>query len=272
MQRDATLDGPAIVPQFYHSQTFPYLIGKWRDEIRRRLKDVPEALRQRELAPNFEALGETSGDAAWQVLRNYLESIERCIAEIVRGHSPSFWFHLHRRIRPMLAEFHEGKTDDTTVVLVRRIAELAYAKHGDLARTDDLGPILRTRLETFLDGAWYEATAHALGSKLKAKKLYQTIKWTKQVVMTNFRVSDLCDVFGIEGLCYEYWWTSAAMRSIGKGSITKWDATKTPALRYKDNVNPLCFDYYDKRNSEARGFETRLGTWIDEADVFKGTD
>jgi hypothetical protein len=129
MQRDAKLDGPAIVPQFYHSQTFPYLIKKWRDEIRRRLKDVPEALRQRELAPHFEALGETSGDAAWQVLRKYLESIERCIAEIVRGHSPSFWFHLHRRIRPMLAEFHEGKTDDTTVVLVRRIAELAYAKY-----------------------------------------------------------------------------------------------------------------------------------------------
>ena len=44
--------------------------------------------------------------------------------------------------------------------------------------------------------------------------------------MTDFRVFDLCDVFGIEGLCYEYWWTSAAMRSIGKGSITKWDATR----------------------------------------------
>ena len=133
----------------------------------------------------------------------------------------------------MLAEIHEGKTDDTTVALVRRIAELAYAKHGDLGRTNDLGPIIQTRLETFLDGAWYEATAHALGSKLKAKKQYQTIKWTKQVVMTDFRVADLCDVFGVEGLCYEYWWASAAMRSIGKGSITKWDPTNTPSLRYR---------------------------------------
>jgi len=268
MQENATLDDPAIVTQFYYSQTFPYLMSKWRHEIRRRLKDVPETLRQRELAPKFDALGETSGDGAWQVLRNYLDSIEHCIGKIVRGHSPSFWFHLHRRIRPMLAEVHEGKTDDTTVALVRRIAELAYSKYGDLARTDDLGPILRTKLETLLDGAWYEATAHALGSKLKAKKQYQALKWTKQVVMTDFRVADLCDVFGVEGLCYEYWWVSAAMRSIGKGSIAKWDA-KTAWLRYKDNVNPLCFDYYDKRNSEARGFETRLGTWLDEADVFK---
>ena len=260
-------EDPTVVMQFYHSHTFPYLIEKWRDEILRRLKDVPEALRRSELATDFAALGETGGDPAWEVFRNYLDKIERRIAEIVRGHSPSFWFHLHRRIRPILSEIHEGKTDDTTVALVRRIAELAYAKHGDLGRADDLGPILRTRLETFLDGAWYEATARALGSKLKAKKHYQKLKRTQQVVMTDFRVSDLWDVFGIEGLCYEYWWASAAMRSIGKGSIVKWDATRTPSLRYKDTgINPLCFELYDQRNSERAGFQNRLGTWLDEID------
>jgi hypothetical protein len=169
----------------------------------------------------------------------------------------------------MLAKIHESKTDDMTVRLVRRIAELAYAKHGDVDQTDDLGPITHTRLETFLDGAWYEATAHALGSKLKAKKLYQT----KQIVMTNFRVSDLCDVFGVEGLCYEYWWASAAMRAIGKGSVTKWDPTETPSLRYKDTgVNPLCFDLYDERNSKGRGFQTRLGTWVDEPEKLEKID
>jgi hypothetical protein len=264
---------PLIVTQFYYSQTFPYLMGKWRQEIRRRLKDVPEGLRQRELVPQFEDLGETRGDAAWQVFRNYLDSIERCIVEIVRGHSPSFWFHLHRRLRPMLAEIHEGKTDDMTVRLVRSIAELAYAKHGNLGRTDDLGPIIHTRLETFLDGAWYEATAHVLGSKLKAKKQYQAIKWTKQIVMIDFRVSDLCDVFGVEGLCYEYWWASAAMRAIGKGSVVKWDRIKTPSLLYKDTgVSTLCFDLYDERNSKGRGFLTRFGTWIDETEKLEKID
>jgi hypothetical protein len=267
--RSADAEDPVIVMQFYYSHTFPYLIEKWQEEIRHRLKDVPDALRQRELVPGFAALGETSGDAAWQVLRNYLDGIERCIAEIVRGHSPSFWIHLHRRLRPMLAKIHEGKTDDTTVVLVRRIAELAYAKYGDLDRTDDLGPIIHTRLGTFLDGAWYEATARALGSKLKAKKRYQTLKWAEQVVMTDFRVSDLCDVFGVEGLCYEYWWASAAMRTIGKGAVAKWDSTKTPSLRHRDTeVNPLCFNFYDQRNREkGRGFQTRLGTWIDETEI-----
>ena len=261
----ADADDPLIVTQFYYSHAFPYLGNKYQDEIRRRLKDIPDALRQRELAPAFTALGETSGDSAWQVLRGYLQKIEEQIAEIVRDHSPGFWFHLHRRIRPTLAEIHEGSTDDTTVALVRRIAELSYAKYGDLDLTDDLSPIIQTRLETFLGGAWYEATAAALKSKLKAKKLYQEIKWTKQVVPTDFQASDLCDVFGVEGLCYEYWWASAAMRSIGKGSVVKWDAAKAPSLRYKDTgVNPLCFEIYDRRNSELRGFQSRLGTWIDE--------
>jgi hypothetical protein len=270
---DAEKD-PLIVMQFYYSHTFPYLIEEWRQEIGRRLKDVPDALRQRELVPGLAALGETSGDSAWQVFRKYLDRIEDCIAEIVRGHSVSFWFHLHRRLRPMLAKDPQGrKTDDTTVALVRRIAELAYDKHGDLDRSDDLGPITRTRLETFLDDAWYKATARALGSKLQAKKLYQKIKRTEQVVMTDFRVSDLRDVFGVEGLCYEYWWASAAMREIGKGAIVKWDPTEVPSFRLKDTgVNPLCFDLYDLRNAERGGFRTRLGTWLDETEQLEKID
>jgi hypothetical protein len=247
---------------------------KCRKEIWQRLKDFPEALRQRDLVPPLAALGEISGDMSWQIFRNYLDSIEHCMAEIIRGHSPSFWLHLHRRLRPMLAEIDVRKTDDTTVRLVRSIAELAYAKHGNLDKTDDLGPITHTRLETFLDGAWYEATAYVLGSKLKAKKHYETIKWSKQIVMTNFRVSDLGDVYGVEGLCYEYWWATATMRSIGKGAAVKWDRTEPAFLRYNDSFPPLCFDLYDERNSENSGFYTRLGTWLDkpEAETPEETD
>lgn len=265
MPMNANDESPLVVTQFYHTQTFLYLMIKHQKEILRRLKDGPRDLRQRELAPQLVALGEASGDTAWQVFRVYLDKIEAEIAALVRGHSTGFWFHLHRRLRPMLADLQDQKTDDTTVTLVRRIAELAYAKHGALDKTDDLGPIMRTRLKTFLDGAWYEATTHAFdGKKLKAKKAYQVLRDTKQIVMTNFRQSDLCDVYTIEGLCYEYWWASAAMRSIGKGSIVKWDA-ELGKHRYKDTgVNPLAFELYDERNNENSGFCTRLGTWLDE--------
>ncbi|AWO92731.2 MULTISPECIES: hypothetical protein [Bradyrhizobium] len=257
-------EDPLVVTQFYYSQTFPYLMFKHHAEIRRRLVDVPRELRQRELAPQLIPLGEAAGDQVWLVFRAYLDKVEAEIAALVRGHSPGFWFHLHRRLRPMLAEAHGFNNDDATVMLVRGIAELAYAKHGALNKTDDLGPVRRTRLQTLLDGAWYEAMAEAYGGKLKAKKAYQALRETDQIVMTDFRRSDLIDVFAIEGLCYEYWRASAAMRCIGKGSLIKWD----PALgshRYKDSVvNPLTFELHDARNAETFGFHTRLGTWLDE--------
>ena len=63
---------PAVLVQFYHSQTFTYLIDVRRDEILRRLRDTPEALRQKKLIPYFAPLGETGGDRAWQVFRKLL--------------------------------------------------------------------------------------------------------------------------------------------------------------------------------------------------------
>jgi hypothetical protein len=176
MPKIADDGGPLIVTQFYYSQTFPYLMVKHQAEIRRRLVDVPRELRRQELAPGLIALGEASGDPAWHIYRGYLDKIEAEISTLVRGHSPGFWFHLHRRLRPMLADAHDLKKDNTTVILVRRIAELAYAKHGALDKTDDLGSIKRTRLQTFMDGAWYEAMAQVYGEKLKAKKAYHVNK------------------------------------------------------------------------------------------------
>jgi len=253
---------PMVVHQFYHSHAFPYLIRQYEEEIRRLLIDVPIEIRQANLAPPLIELGETGGDEAWEVFRSYLDVVENRIADIVRRHSPAFWFHLHRRIKPTLANIHEGKTDNVTVTLVRQIAELAYAKHGEITNTNDLGPILSTRMKSFLDSAWYLATSEAFASKLKAKKRFNALKWTGQVVMTDFRRSDLCDVFEIEGLCYEYWWASAVMRSIGKGAAIKWDPNVNPSLRYRDtDVHPLCFALYDIRNEKAAGLVTRLGTW-----------
>jgi hypothetical protein len=93
--------------------------------------------------------------------------------------------YLMMKHRAEIRRRHDQKKDNTTVILVRRVAELAYAKHGALDKTDDLGPITRTRLQTFLDGAWYEAMAHVYKGKLKAKKAYQVLRHTQQIVMTE---------------------------------------------------------------------------------------
>ncbi|HXS07833.1 MAG TPA: hypothetical protein VN723_13675 [Rhizomicrobium sp.] len=254
-------DGPIIDHRFYYTSTLSYLTRREHAEIRKRLLDEPLNLRKTELAPLIAPLDETGGDAAFQVLRAYLDVVEAKIAKIVRQHSPSFWFHLHRRIKPMLSRDHTGKTDETTVHLVRRISELSYSKHGNLEVRDDLGPIIGMRLESFMDGAWYEATAAEFHSKLKAKAEFRRLKFTKQVVMTEFKAADLHDVYGVEGLAYEYWWASAVMRSVGKGSPIKWQ-NEPPRVLYCDQpVAPLCFEIYDSRINESGGFHNRAGTW-----------
>ncbi len=255
---------PYTVQIFYHTRAFRYLIRKLRSEIHRRLRDVPEAFRSAELAGAFTALGDTGGEPAWQTLRAYLDKVEERLAALVGRHSPSYWLHLHRRLAPRLSEVHDGKRDDNTVALVRRIAELAYAKHGDLARTDDLGLMVKVRLRTFLGGAWYEAASDDLGSKLKAKREFESLRRTrKSVVMLDFQERDFCEVFEIEGWSYEYWRISALMRSIGKGTGARWN----PEINWVDyidhDVPPLAYEIYDRRIGEGTGFHTRLGTWLD---------
>jgi hypothetical protein len=135
-------DGPLIGSRFYYSDALPYLIERDQEEIRRRLIDTPRQLRQGELAPRLAPMEETGGAQRFRYCAHISTSFETKIAEFVVRHSPSFWIHLHRRLRPMLSPEHTAKTDDTTVHLVRRIAELGYAKHGDLKMHDDLGPVV----------------------------------------------------------------------------------------------------------------------------------
>jgi hypothetical protein len=55
------------------------------------------------------------------------------------------------------------KNYDAIVLLVRRVAELAYVKHGVLGNTDALGPITGIRLPKFLDGSWRKAMVQVYG-------------------------------------------------------------------------------------------------------------
>lgn len=53
--------------------------------------------------------------------------------------------------------------DDTTVTLVRQIAELAYLEHGDHTTADELGWITATTFRGFRGGHHKTAVVRALG-------------------------------------------------------------------------------------------------------------
>lgn len=250
-----------VIARFYYSETFEHLIRSNAREIQRRLIDLPLAFRSRQLAPVFIGVEHPGPDMVWVLLRAYLDKIEARIAEIAAHHSPAYWFHLYRRIAPMLSPNHVGKRDATTVVLVRQIAELAYLKHGDQTTTADLGAIGRTTFETFLGGHYKTAMVRAFGSLANARRRYAETKTVSQSVMLAFDVEDLLSAFEVEGLAYEYWKTSAAMRSLGKGVAFDWDEETQWLADREDGPHPVLFAIFDHRTEGATGLFTRLGTW-----------
>jgi hypothetical protein len=146
--------------------------------------------------------------------------------------------------------------------LVRQIAELAYLKHGNQAMTDDLGTMAMTTFETFLGGHYKHAMERALGSAAKARVRYEEMKAVDQSVMTDFSEEDLFSAFEVEGLAYEYWKASAAMRSLGKGVRLQWDDDVQWFVDRGDGPDPLLFAVFDHRGTGAAGLFTRLGTWM----------
>jgi hypothetical protein len=255
--------GPLILHQFYHSETFMQIIAQGAEEIESRLFSAPRRFRATRLGPVFEGRGRVASGDAWQSLREYLDLVESRMAELIQDHSPAYWLHLYRRIRPTLSKRHESKTDANTVALVRQVAELAYLKYGNLSRPDDLGDVRHTRLETFLGGHYYDAVGEFLGSKLKARRQFEDLRRSSQSVPLDFSEEEIYRVFEVEGFSYEYWRVSAAMRMIGKGTLVEWDVETAWFNYLEDDFHPLLFEIYDARIQSGRGLHTSLGTWTE---------
>lgn len=255
--------GSLTLYQFYHTETFAQLIAQGAEEIDRRLLSAPRALRATQLGLAFEGRGRVAGEDAWQPLREYLNLVESRMAELIQDHSPAYWLHLYRRIRPTLSKKHDSKTDANTVALVRQVAELAYLKYGNLSRRGDLGDVRHTRLETFLGGNYYEAVGEFLGSKLKARRQFENLRRSSQSVLLDFSEDEIYRSVEVEGFSYEYWRASAAMRMIGKGTMVEWDGETAWFNYLENNFHPLLFEIYDARIQSGRGFHTSLGTWTE---------
>jgi hypothetical protein len=193
-------------------------------------------------------------------LKAYLETISDLFKPILKNHSPLFWLYLYRRIKPSLHKDHDNLTDETTVLLVRQFAELAIAKYGDLGNTSDLssageitygecwGGVLRLALEEIPRDARNDWTFVAQESLKK-----------ETLIPERFRPADYGSIYAVEGLAYEYWLTTARMRSIGKGAALWFDPV-ADAFFYEPNKDLVeAMRRYDSRSGSARYFSTLIG-------------
>jgi hypothetical protein len=221
---------------------------------------VPRGLRNRVL---FAAL--TPGQKyvpldAWRICNDYLTAIEERMRKLLKDHSVFYWLSMIRRTRPGLLTPYDDKTDVMTGHLVRRIQELAIRKFGDLSRTDDVGPAETMPIDDVLGGFFVSTMIEVFGDRSKVEEQYA--KMSGQVVMGEFSMNEFLTISRLEGLAYEYWRTSAAMRTIGKGASIERVAGES-WIRFVDE--PADFDFlitsYDERIGKFNGAATLFGTW-----------
>jgi hypothetical protein len=163
---------------------------------------------------------------AHELIQRYAESVERRLAEEIAKRSISFWIYVYRRTAPEAAGPKEAPV---TTMQVRQRLEAAfqkYARRGEdrsLAWSDQVEPeqILVNIPDTF-----------RLPELLRAM-----LKGPRDLVLTEFSVDDLAQLYGCEQLAYEIWRCGAAARITSKGA----------PLRV-DHTSDLCF--FDARNEE----------------------
>jgi hypothetical protein len=163
------------------------------------------------------------GNDPWPVeaddLHAYLGFVEDQFKFLLAPHSPAYWLHLYRRIKPVLSSGHDSLTDEKTILLVRQIAELAIMKHADLDIIDDL----QSSHEITLEKVWGGYLLRAIEEMPRAAreqwmKLSEAVLASNSFVPAKFRPADLRDLYGVEGWAYEYWLATARLRTIGKGA------------------------------------------------------
>lgn len=248
---------PVPMPNDYHSFAFQYLLNEYPDQIRSALIQTGLDFRRDHLRQRMRREQPSDHFQSWDLLRPYLDELEGAISQIVRRHSRAYWFHLYRRMAPVLSSDHDGKTDPLTAILVRKIADQAFVRYGS-SRDDDLVPISKTTPESLLGGYFAKSIA-AVGSAAP-KTLFDHFSRNQRWVMGSFELHDFLEIHRLESLFYEYWRTMATLRKIGKGVVGTWN-DEYNWFDYDQGVLPELFDRYDEETFGPGGVQTLLGTW-----------
>lgn len=137
----------------------------------------------------------------------YLEVLERRIKIEVEQHSVVYWLHVLRRILPSGA----GENNDPlTNGLVRVTFEASIRKYGQLVGCGDVAMSTEVIIENMFGGL-LKSSEFALERKILKDN-------RGQLVLANFTMSDLRQVYEVEKLCYEVWKCMATRRALGKGA------------------------------------------------------
>lgn len=260
MPRETVSAPKPAVPVDYHFIAFPYLFARYGPTIHSALIDTGREFRRKHLRPRLRGRTPADHTESWTLIRPYLDEVEVEVSKMIGRHSTAYWFHLYRRLAPILSDGHDGNTDAHTAALVRQIADQAFVKYGSI-RSDDLVPLSTTSVKSLLGGFFSEAALLAGADSDEA--LYRMIGRERWVI-EKFELNDFLEIHRLESLFYEYWRTTAALRTIGKGTRAIW-SEETGWLQYLEGVPEKLYRDYDASFGRDGGVHSLVGTWYPQA-------
>jgi hypothetical protein len=157
---------------------------------------------------------------------------------VISRQSIAYWLHVYRRIAP----YSIGENDSpATIFLVRKSFEAAISKYGQINLCDRIGFSNEVPAESVLRGAFAEERFEPIRRRLREYP---------QLVLTNFGVVQMEELYDLEKLAYECWKCGAMLRILGKGA----ELSVFHEPPYFDDRRTKVLDQlvqiYDKRNLE----------------------
>lgn len=192
---------------------------------------------------------------AHQLLSQYLKIVEDKLAVIIKKYSLAYWLHLYRRLSPKPI----GKNDNpATTLAVRSSLEAAFQKYAKLEQCDRVALSTSIHIEKVLNGMLVVPAFEMIKRELKNHP---------QLVLTDFGLDELIELYRVERLCYEIWRTMAMMRTVGKGANLVVLSKEPYFYDTRDDELAELIEYYDSRHR--REGATISGVMFDQDATFE---
>jgi hypothetical protein len=140
------------------------------------------------------------------IVSTYLSRVEKEMERVISRQSIAYWLHVYRRIAPYPIGENESPA---TVFLVRKSLEAAISKYGRSTLCNRIGFSNEIPIESVLRGAFTEERFEPVRRRLREQS---------QLVLTDFGVVQMEEVYDLEKLAYECWRCGATLRILGKGA------------------------------------------------------
>lgn len=198
-------------------------------------KRQPHLICRREFWKNVKP-GKYTYEEALPFLEQYSKLIENKIKMIVSTKSYMYWIHVYRRIFP--GKITENCTE-LEILNTRRIMEIAFQKYGKTGLCSHIAKLKSITLDKVFNGLY-----------LRQEFLSDYMVLTKSadmLVLTDFGVEELEEIYNIEKLCFELHKINRTYRILGKGALLNYSERNTwDTISISPDISFL-IESFDKR-------------------------